>query len=148
MTEREEAPDRGTVLLLTLGYAALGLALVLAGIDASAVFLARRALSSLADGAAVAGAQGADERGLYRGELGDTLPLDPTAVAQAVSDYVAARDAATSYPGLAIAEAGTDGTTVTVTLAEDKPLPFLGPLGELGVVHLVVTARARAPVVP
>lgn len=136
------------MLLLTLGYAALGLALVLAGIDASAVFLARRALSSLADGAAVAGAQAADGGRLYRGELGETLPLDPATVGEAVSAYVAARDAATSYPGLTLVHAATDGSTVAVTLGEDKPLPFLGPLGALGVVHLAVTARARAPIVP
>ncbi len=32
---------------------------------------------------------------------------------------------ATTYPSLQVAEAGTDGETVTVTLTEGKKLPFL-----------------------
>ena len=51
------ARDDGTVLLLTLCYALVAMALVLAVTDVSAMLLARRGMQGVADGAALAVAQ-------------------------------------------------------------------------------------------
>lgn len=50
--------DRGSVLLLTLGYAVLALVTVLVCVDATSLYLAQKHLDSLADAAALAGADG------------------------------------------------------------------------------------------
>lgn len=50
--------DDGSVLLLTLGYALLALALVLVCANATSLYLAQKRLDSAADAAALAGADG------------------------------------------------------------------------------------------
>ena len=56
MTRRLD--DDGSVLLLTLGYALLALALVLVCVNATSLYLAQKRLDSAADAAALAGADG------------------------------------------------------------------------------------------
>jgi uncharacterized membrane protein len=50
--------DAGSVLLLTIGYAILAIAVVLVGVDATSLYLAQRRLDGIADAAALAGADG------------------------------------------------------------------------------------------
>lgn len=50
--------EEGSVLLLTLGYAVLALALVLLCANATSLYVEQKRLDSLADGAALAGADG------------------------------------------------------------------------------------------
>lgn len=50
--------DEGSVLLLTLGYAVLAIAVVLVCVDATSLYLAQKRLDALADAAALAGADG------------------------------------------------------------------------------------------
>ncbi|MFT4229181.1 MAG: pilus assembly protein TadG-related protein [Microbacterium sp.] len=50
--------DEGTVLLLTLGYAVLAIAAILVCASATSLYLAQKRLDSLADAAALAGADG------------------------------------------------------------------------------------------
>jgi uncharacterized membrane protein len=50
--------DRGSILPLTIGYAILALAVVLVCVDATSLYLAQKRLDSLADAAALAGADG------------------------------------------------------------------------------------------
>ena len=50
--------DDGSVMLLTLGYAVLALVTVLVCVDATSLYLAQKRLDSLADAAALAGADG------------------------------------------------------------------------------------------
>lgn len=126
--------DRGTVLLLTL---ILGLVLILATVvvvDASAAFLARRSLSSQADGAALHAAQSVDYAAFYAGD-GDLLPLAD--VERAAEEYVA-----THFPGTFVSGVTSDGHTVTVTLHKPLRLP-LAPPGHAGTVTVTATATAR-----
>ncbi|WP_127474428.1 pilus assembly protein TadG-related protein [Microbacterium sulfonylureivorans] len=53
-----EPDDEGSVLLLTIGYAALALVAVLVCVDATSLYLAQKRLDSLADAAALAAADG------------------------------------------------------------------------------------------
>jgi len=55
---RNDPDDEGSVLLLTLGYAVLAIAVVLLCADATSLYLSQKRLDSLADAAAVAGADG------------------------------------------------------------------------------------------
>jgi hypothetical protein len=69
--------------------------------DASAAYLQRQGLDSLADGAALtaadAGASGAE---VYGSGLGAHLRLDPARVRAAVSSYLRTVRAGTRYPGI------------------------------------------------
>jgi Flp pilus assembly protein TadG len=152
--EEGRGGERGTVLLLVIAYALIGLALVLVVIDASAAFLTRRGLSGVADGAATSAAQAADLDRVYADGTGAALPLDPDGVRHAVARYVADPDVLAVYPSLEVLDASTDGqtVTVTVTLRTRKRLPFLslvsGVTGRFpgGAVPVAVTARARSTV--
>lgn len=50
--------DEGSVMLLTLGYAILAIAVILVGANAASLYLAQKQLDSVADAAALAGADG------------------------------------------------------------------------------------------
>ncbi|MGJ0388756.1 hypothetical protein OD997_06155 [Microbacterium sp. CGR1] len=50
--------DDGSVLLLTLGYALLALALIFVGVCATDLYISQKRLDALADAAALAGADG------------------------------------------------------------------------------------------
>lgn len=148
------AGEGGAILLLTIGYVMIAIALIVVAVDASAFFLSRRALAALADGAAVAGAQAEDSNRLYVSGAGSDLPLTQEEVRTEVTSYLAGRDVMTSHPRLQLSDVGTDGRTVTVSLTDDKPLAFLAVLNSFtaafpgGTARIEVRARARAPVTP
>lgn len=140
------------MILLILVYTLIAAAMVVVAVDASAFFLTQRGLSGVADGAAVSAAQALDEDVLYAGRANADLPLDPAGVRAAVAGYLDDHGIATTYPTLRVADASTDGETVTVTLTYDKKLPFLTLVSSLtgafpdGMVRVQVTARARSPI--
>jgi hypothetical protein len=141
--------DEGSVMLLIVVYFLIAATLVIVVTDAADVFIARRDLSALADGAATAGVQGADEAELYAAGAGaGDLALATPEVITAVTRYLAPRikdDPSLGVTGLAI-----NGRTVVVTVSADERLPLLGPLAQLvpggGIVRISATARARAVV--
>ncbi len=140
--------DSGQLLVLILGFAVVAGLLVTVVTNASRVFLYQRALSSAADGAALAAAQSVDTAAIYRGGADETLPLDPAAVDAAVSSYLGDAGVAERLPGLAVATTATDGsTTVTVTLTARLELAFLNAVSDqwAGGVPLSATARATSP---
>lgn len=57
-TSSEGADDEGSILILTLGYAVLAIAVILVCVDATSLYLAQKRLDALADAAALAGADG------------------------------------------------------------------------------------------
>lgn len=58
MHRRPLREEEGSVLLLTLGYAVLALAVVLVCVDATSLYLAQKRVDAVADAAALAGADG------------------------------------------------------------------------------------------
>lgn len=80
--------DRGSVLILSLGLLVVCVLAVGVVVDASAVFLTRRALQSEADSAALAGAQAIDVESYYARGASDGIRLDPVAVRSAVQRFV------------------------------------------------------------
>src|SRR3954468_10874667 len=100
MPRRRDESGQTTVLIV--GFAlvlAMALALV---VDASAAYLQRQGLDTVADGAALRGADlGATGREVYAGGVpADRLEITAGAVRAAVQDYLAASGAYGDYPGL------------------------------------------------
>jgi uncharacterized membrane protein len=134
---REVADDAGSILVLTLGYAVVVLALILVVVDVSAVFLSRRSLAAACDGASLAAAQAVDTDQVYRSGVGGTsLPL--AEVQAAVGRYQA-----TAFPQGALSGTVRGGDTVVVTGTRTVPLPVIRWLG-VGDVSISASADASA----
>ena len=129
----------------------VGLALVLAlavavVVDASAAYLHRQGLATLADGAALAGADGgaeADEIYLS-GIPEDRLAQRADRARVAVADYLTAAGARERYPGLDVA-VRVEGDRVVVALRAPLELPLTVPGAPE---RPIVAADAAAVVTP
>jgi len=144
--QRRPRGEGGTILLLTLGYVVIALGLVAVVVDASAVFLARRALASACDGASLAGAQSVDVPGVYHGAASTTLPLAQVQGAVARYQAEAAPDSAltASVSGSVSGNvsgnvSGADRIVVTGSRTVTLPVSRL-----LGIAPVTVRARAEA----
>lgn len=110
--------EEGSVLLLTLGYAVLALALTFVCVCATDLYIAQKRLDSLADSAALAGADGfilAVEGGAPRARLTDDGVREQATAVIAVSSSTASLVSATA----------PDGTSARVTLAAPWHPPLL-----------------------
>ena len=135
--------DRGSVLLLVLGFAGLLIVLVAVVADVSAVILAKRNVASAADGAAVSAAQALDLDALRSQGLGEQIPLSTDDARARVAAYEA--QVRPQQPGLTLA-VRVEGRTAVVTGRRTVRLPFRLP--GTRPVPVTAVARARAPVVP
>ncbi|SMG35086.1 pilus assembly protein TadG-related protein [Agreia pratensis] len=110
--------DEGSTLLLTIFYAALALLVVLVVVAASSLYLERTRLFTMADGAALAGAESFSLDDIEFVDSAVVPRLDPAAVDAAVDDYLANAPSSASFDGLTVIEATTaDGRSATVTLS-------------------------------
>ena len=122
MRRRDES---GQVTILIVGFAIallMGMAVV---VDASAAYLQRQGLDTLADGAAIAGADGGtDTSDVYDEGVGE-LRLDqgPASARAAVAAYLAQTRARQRFPGLTHTVRVT-GDTVEVDVRAPVDLPF------------------------
>ena len=119
--------------LLIVGLAVVLMTAVAVVVDATAAFLQRQGLATVADGAALAGADAGsrNEPDLYTdGVAGDPrLDLRKRVATAAVADHLAATGAHADYPGLSWTVALTDGgdsVVVRVRAPLDLPLTFPG----------------------
>jgi len=113
-------------------------------VDASAAYLQRQGLDTVADGAALRGADlGATGREVYTGGVPTgRLELTAAAVRASVSDYLAATGAYARYPGLRF-DVAVDPATSSVTVHLEAPLdlPLTVP-GSPGVASVGATGSA------
>ncbi|WP_159622721.1 pilus assembly protein TadG-related protein [Ruania rhizosphaerae] len=128
---RSQGHDDGQILLLSLVYGVVTLALVLVVVSVSAIYLERKRLLSLADALAADAADAVDEASFYGGAAVDPgdLPLTDASVQGAVADYLAAAPAGVAEFedfGVVPPTGSPDGLTAQVSL----------------------TARVRPPLVP
>src|SRR5690349_23724603 len=109
--------ERGQVSVLVIGFAAVLLLAVAVVIDASAAYLQRQGLDTLADGAALRGADlGATGEDVYQGGVPEeTLALTAAQVRAAVGAYLQDSGAYARYPGLTYS-VRIDGDRVEVSL--------------------------------
>lgn len=117
----------GQTALLLVGFFVVALLVVGVVVDASAAYLRRQGLDNLADGAALAGADGVQGREVYEGGLGPRARIDPAVAREHVAAYLGATRAAARYPGLRWSvTAGADRVVVRVAAPLDLPFPVPG----------------------
>ncbi|WP_173924380.1 pilus assembly protein TadG-related protein [Agromyces sp. Marseille-P2726] len=142
MTRRHAADDDGSTLLLTIFYCFLGLSLVLVVVSATTLYLERKRLLNVADGAALAAAE-AWSLDSVRVD-GDRLDiaLDDGEVRGAAMAYLAA--AVTELDDVRLVDAASDdGRSATVTLRTTWEAPIHTDLLPV-VVPIEVTVTARS----
>ncbi len=114
-----ERDERGQTTLMIVGLAVVAMLMVGVVVDASAAYLRRDGLNSLADGAALAAADGVQGRQVYEGGLGKRARIDPDVARLFVADYLRAAGAARRYPGLSY---DVDATSQRVVVRVSAPL--------------------------
>ncbi|WP_102193125.1 pilus assembly protein TadG-related protein [Microbacterium aurantiacum] len=127
--------DEGSILLLTLGYVLLALAVLFVCVCATDLYIAQKRLDALADSAALAGADGF------------TLVVSGESVAAELSDEGVHEQAAallTALPGDATLVEATspDGVSAHVTLTADWYPPLFSPFVPGGM-QLEASATSR-----
>ncbi len=149
--------DSGSLTILIIGYTAIAIGVIIAGIDVSKVFLAERALASAADAAAIDAAQGVDTGEVYDGpdlHCGAALPLDPQRASAMARESIEQRspDLSHTFTQLEQPQTSVTGTTVTVAMRGEVEVPFghllswLGIARNGGTVAVRDTAHASSPV--
>jgi uncharacterized membrane protein len=141
---RGESED-GSTLLLTIFYGFLALVLVLVVVAATSLYLERKRLLTLADGAALAGAEAfpLDSVAPVPGTGVLKPALSPAEVDAAVREYLAAAPNA-GFEGLTVTQAtSVDGQSARVSLSAYWRPPVLTLVLPAGV-PLDVTAVARS----
>lgn len=115
--------EPGQTSLLIIGLSVVVLMLVAVVVDASAAYLRRQGLDSLADGAALAAADGVQGEQVYEGGLGERAGIDPVVARGYVAEYLAAVGAAEKYPVLDYSVRATaDSVVVRVSAPLELPL--------------------------
>src|SRR6185436_20969733 len=99
MAPRDQA---GQATVMIIGFAVVLAMLMALVVDTSAAYLQRQGLDTLADGAALRGADlGATGEDVYQGGVPhDSLALTPAQARAAVGAYLSEAGAYASYPGL------------------------------------------------
>ena len=140
---RPLSEDRGSTLPLTIFYGFLSLARVLLVVAATSLYLERKRLFTLADGAALVGAESFALDDVALGPAGVAPTLEATDVSAAVTTYLASIPDP-GFHSLTVDRATTDdGTSATVTLSADWHPPVLSVLVPDGL-RIEVTATARS----
>lgn len=135
--------DDGSILPLIAVFAALGLAVILVVAAATSLYVERKRLFTIADGAALAGAEAFPLDQVDDGGADPTRRLEEARVEDAIRDYVAAAPGAVPE-ALAVEDAGAgDGRSATVTLSAYWRPPIITAFAPEGV-RIEVTAVARA----
>ena len=121
--------DDGQILLLSLVFGVITLALVLVVASISSIYLERKELLALADALAADAADAVDAESYYTDPGAAHLPLTDDSVHAAVEEYLAAAPAAVTgqFEDFAVvAPTGTpDGQVAEVTLAARVRPPVL-----------------------
>ncbi len=135
---RRQRPDDGQTSVLLVGFFVVVALLVVVVVDASAAYLRRQRLDSLADGAALAAVDGIRSDQVYVQGLGEQALLDPEVARGYAADYLAGADAG-RYAGLRWT-LRTTADFVEVEVSAPLELPIAPPGWSGG----TVTARAAA----
>ena len=142
LSRRLANDDDGSTLLLTIFYCFLGLSIVVVVASATTLYLERKRLFTVADGAALAAAEAWQLETVRLDGDRLAIELDSADVRAAASAYLAA--AAGDIDDLELVRAASDdGRTATVTLRSVWHAPLHTELVPL-VVPIEVTVTARS----
>lgn len=134
--------DTGSTLLLTIFYTALSLVLILLVTAASSLYLERKRLLTLADGAALVGAEAFELDAIVVSPRGPRPLLETGAVASAVDGYLSVIPH--DFEGLTVTRADSaDGLSATVGLSAYWRPPLVSLLVPEGL-RIEVEANARS----
>lgn len=133
--------DEGSVLVLGIGLSIICVLIATVAINVSTVWLARTSLDSVADGAALAGAQAIDSASVYRDGLTGITHLSPSLARAKVRAYVAKPEVKSQVHGLKVRAIVVSGNSVQVTVSATPAMPF-GYLWNSGPV--IARSKARA----
>lgn len=125
------------MLILGIGMVVVCLLAIAVMTDVTSAFLQRRQLMSVADAAALAGAQGMDIDAYYAQGASIGTRLSPAQVAAAARGHALAHGGVT---GLSVDSVVSDGVTVRVTLSAPLRLPFFDGVRD-EIVRVTSTAR-------
>jgi Flp pilus assembly protein TadG len=135
--------ERGSIAPLIIGFTLLVAVLVGVVVDASAAYLRRQGLNSVADAAALAATDGLQGDRVYTHGLGARAEIDPATAREYVEQYLRSSGVLERYAGLTWT-VSTSATTVVVRVAAPLDLPLRVPgVGE----SATVTGTAAAVVV-
>ena len=129
--------DEGSILVLSLGFIVICILALAVVVDASTVFMARRALQSQADGAALAGAQAIDLATYYAEGASARIRLDGAGVRAAVERHVRRDPGDGRLTGVSIRD-----DIVVVSMSDRVRPPLSGWLTPTGAYDLNVEAGA------
>jgi hypothetical protein len=131
--------DRGSVLLLIIGTTTLALALIVGVMDATSLYLERKRLFTIADGAALVAAESFDPRlGLVAGRP----QLSDSSVRAATTDYLGHLSSQARHGAFLETTDTPDARTAEVTMRVLWHPPVISVFVPAGI-SLTVTARAR-----
>ncbi len=136
--------QQGSITPLILGFAVLALIGTAVVIDSSAAFIHRQGLNSVADGAALHGADAGGQAVHTLGVPESRLPQVEVQVERAVQSYLVLSGATQSHPGIR-ASTTVDGRTHTVRVRISAPVDL--PLNFPGSPRQVVIVAEGAAVV-
>ncbi|MEO7121795.1 MAG: pilus assembly protein TadG-related protein [Lacisediminihabitans sp.] len=135
--------DEGSILPLTIFYGFLSLVLILLVVAATSLYIERKRLFTIADGAALVGAEAFQLDAVTQTASGLRPTLKSADVAAAVTDYLAASPH-DDFESLRIDRAETvDGRSATVALSAHWRPPIVSLLVPDGF-RIDVTALARS----
>lgn len=136
--------DEGSIIPMLAGVAAFALAVVLVVAAATSLYIDHKRLLSLADAAALVGAEAYDLAEVEVTDDGVRVPLRPERVRAAVADYLAGlRPETVPVDDVTLVRAGSDdGRSATVVLRGSWSPPVLTVFVPEGL-PLEVTSTAR-----
>ncbi|CAN5348110.1 hypothetical protein BH11ACT5_BH11ACT5_24740 [soil metagenome] len=135
--------DDGSTLPLTIFYGFLALVLVLLAVAATSLYLERKRLFTLADGAALVGSEAFALDDVHATAAGYRPTLESRDVSAAVTSYLSSTPTA-DFTGLHLERAASDdGRSATVQLSAYWRPPVLSLLVPEGL-RIEVTAVARS----
>lgn len=132
--------DQGSVLILGIGLLGVCLLALVVVTDAGSAFLQRKNLYSIADAAALAGAQIIDLPSYYQDGATTATHLDGQGAVMKARVYLNSPELLAAHPGLVVDSVSTDGVNLQVDLSIPVQVPFLQPLHD-SMARVRATAR-------
>lgn len=131
--------ERGQMTPLIIGFGVILILLMVVVFDASQVFIYRRGLAAIADGAALAATNGIDDEAIYTGGVEDKVVLSQELAQVEVNNYMAhVADAS-----ITCVVAGIDVSEATVNCQGTAHLPIVNTISGQGALTVYATASAE-----
>ena len=141
-----EAPERGQISLLILGFTVIALMLIVGAVDVTAVQLARSRLLDAADGAALDASGALDRGSAYSTGLRVAIPITDGSVRRSATEYLAVEPRPHGISSWALSE-GTgspDGQTAVIRLRGTADIPIAASVLAAFGGSVTITGESRA----